>query len=104
MNGSQRHSPNLNKSYWERQILYDLTYMWNPKILKKQQQTKKAKNKQTNKQKKKQQHLNLQRQRTEAGSWEWVKQVKMEGGQMTLTSIYKVNTFWRGDVQHGDNS
>ena len=42
--------------------------------------------------------------RTEAGSWEWVKQVKMEGGQKTQTSIYKVNKFWGCDVQHGDNN
>ena len=48
MNGSQRHSPNWNKSYWERQILYDLTYMWNPKKTSNKQKKQKKK-KQTKK-------------------------------------------------------
>ena len=74
-----------NKSNRERQIPYDLTYMWNVK-------------KQTNKHK----LIDTENKLVVARSGGWELGKMGEVGQKIQTSSYKINKSWGGNVQHGD--
>ena len=81
MDGPRGHCTKCNKSGRERQIPYDLTYMWNLKS--KQNQ--------------------VLRYKEQTGDYEAEGGGEMdEWSQQLQNSSYEISTSWRCKVQHGD--